>query len=59
MNLFVDALAWIFSPDKGASVVPIPTALVQHLVYTAISVLIAAAVAVLVGVFNWFERRVA
>ncbi|KAA9105635.1 ABC transporter permease [Microbacterium rhizomatis] len=49
MNLFLEAIAWIFSTDKSASVEPIPTALVQHLVYTFGSVLIAAAIAVPAG----------
>ena len=49
MNLFFDAIAWIFSPDKGAGVSTVPIALLQHLVYTAISVVVAALLAIPAG----------
>lgn len=49
MNLVGDALAWIFSGEPGAGMAPIPTALVEHLVYTFLSVLLAAVIAVPVG----------
>jgi osmoprotectant transport system permease protein len=49
MNLFFDAIAWIFSGDPGAGLAPIPVAILQQLLFTFISVLIAAAVAVPLG----------
>jgi osmoprotectant transport system permease protein len=49
MNLFVDAIAWIFSPERLTGSVPLPLALVQHLFYTFVSVLVAAAIAVPLG----------
>lgn len=49
MNLIAEALAWIFSGDPGAGGDPIPVALAQHLVYTFISVLVAAVIAVPIG----------
>lgn len=48
MNLFLDAIAWIFS-EKGLGVASVPVALVQHLVYTVISVVVAALIAVPAG----------
>lgn len=49
MNLFLDAIAWIFSPDKGAGVSTVPVALMQHLFFTVISVLVAGLIAVPLG----------
>ncbi len=49
MNLIGDALAWIFSADPGAGMASIPAALVEHLVYTFVSVLVAGLIAVPVG----------
>lgn len=49
MNLFLDAVAWIFSDGPVRLGLPIPTALAQHLAYTAASVLIAAVIAVPIG----------
>jgi len=48
VNLFADAVAWIFSGDTGG-LAPIPVALLQHLFYTFVSVLIAALIAVPLG----------
>jgi osmoprotectant transport system permease protein len=48
MNLFGDAIAWIFSGDTGL-MDPIGVAILQQLVYTAVSVLIAGAIAVPIG----------
>lgn len=48
MNLFLDAIAWLFSGDTG-SMTSIPLATVQQLAYTAVSVLLAAVVAVPAG----------
>jgi osmoprotectant transport system permease protein len=49
MNLFLDAFAWIFSPERLTDSLPLPVAIGQHLFYTFISVLIAAAIAVPLG----------
>ena len=49
MNLFLDAIAWIFSGQPGAQLDPIPVALAEHLLYTFVAVLIAALVAVPIG----------
>lgn len=49
MNLFLDAIAWIFSGEPGAQLDPIPVALAEHLLYTFVAVLIAAIVAVPIG----------
>lgn len=49
MNLLWDALAWIFSADKGIGVDAIPIAFAQHLGFTAVSVSIAALIAVPLG----------
>ncbi len=49
MNLFAEALAWIFSPDRLVDNVPLPTLIVQHLFFTFLSVIIAAAVAIPIG----------
>ncbi|HOA87081.1 MAG: ABC transporter permease [Microbacteriaceae bacterium] len=49
MNLFGDAIAWIFSPERLGGSDGIPAALVAHLAFTATAVLIAAAIAVPFG----------
>ncbi|CAN7379437.1 ABC transporter permease [Microbacterium sp. LjRoot45] len=50
MNLFLDAFAWIFSPDRlTGSSVPLPLAIWQHLAFTFGSVLIAALIAIPLG----------
>jgi len=49
MNIFLDAIAWIFSGDPGRGLAPIPVALAQHLAYTFAAVLIAAVIAVPLG----------
>jgi osmoprotectant transport system permease protein len=49
VNLFLDAFAWIFSPERLTGSLPLPTAIGQHLAYTFVSVLIAAAFAVPLG----------
>lgn len=49
MNLFLDALAWIFSGEPGAGLAPVPLATVQHVAYTAVSVALAALIAVPAG----------
>lgn len=49
MNLFAEALAWLFSPDRLTGSAPLPTAIAEHLFYTFLSVLIAAAIALPLG----------
>ncbi|GAA2067728.1 ABC transporter permease [Microbacterium hatanonis] len=49
MNLFIDAFAWIFSPDRLSGDLPLQLALFQQLAYTFVSVVIAALIAVPVG----------
>lgn len=49
MNLFVDAFAWIFSPDRLTGSLPLPEAIAQHLTFTFVSVAIAALIAIPLG----------
>jgi len=49
VNLFAEAIAWIFSPDRLTDNVPLQTLIVQHLFYTFLSVLIAAVIAIPLG----------
>ncbi len=49
MNLFAQAFAWLFAPERMEGTYALPTLLAQHLLYTVISVLIAAAIAVPAG----------
>jgi osmoprotectant transport system permease protein len=49
MNLFSDAVAWIFSPDRLTGALPLPEAIWTHLAFTFVSVLIAAAIAIPAG----------
>ncbi|MDN3495257.1 ABC transporter permease [Planococcus sp. APC 4015] len=49
MNVFLDAFAWIFSPARLTGTLPLPTAIAQHLAFTAGSVLIAALIAIPAG----------
>lgn len=49
MNLFADALAWLFSPERLEGQYSLQNLLAVHLAYTAISVLIAAVIAVPLG----------
>ncbi|WP_353114939.1 ABC transporter permease subunit [Microbacterium sp.] len=49
MNLFADAFAWLFSPDRLKGQYALPVLLEQHLLYTAVSVLIAIVIAVPIG----------
>ncbi|MDQ0643659.1 ABC transporter permease [Microbacterium murale] len=46
MNLFAEAFAWLFSPERLEGQYALPILLGQHLYYTVISVLIAAVIAV-------------
>jgi osmoprotectant transport system permease protein len=49
MNLFLDAFAWIFSPERLTGSLPLPLAIWQHLAFTFGSVAIAAVIAIPLG----------
>ncbi len=49
MNLFAEALAWLFSPERLEGQYALPVLLGQHLAYTVVAVLIAAIIAVPAG----------
>jgi osmoprotectant transport system permease protein len=49
MNLFLDALAWIFSPDRLTGQYALPVLLGQQMLFTVVSVAIGAAIAVPIG----------
>lgn len=49
MNVFTDAFAWIFSPDRLAGSLPLPLAIGQHLAFTFGAVTIAAIIAIPLG----------
>ena len=49
MNLFADAFAWLFSPERLEGTYALPTLLSQHLLYTIVSVLVASAIALPAG----------
>lgn len=49
MNVFVDAFAWIFSPDRLTGSLPLPLAVWQHLAFTFGAVAIAAVIAIPLG----------
>ncbi|MEV7619205.1 ABC transporter permease subunit [Microbacterium sp. NPDC089321] len=49
MNLFADAFAWLFSPDRLEGTYALPILLGQHLLYTIVSVAVAAAIALPAG----------
>lgn len=49
MNVFAEALAWLFSPDRLEGSYALPILLGQHLFYTVISVAVAAVIAVPLG----------
>ena len=49
MNVFAEAVAWIFSPDRLTGSLPLPLAVWQHLAFTFGSVAIAAVIAIPLG----------
>ena len=49
MNVFVDAFAWIFSPERLSGSLPLPLAVGQHLAFTFGAVAIAALIAIPLG----------
>ncbi|QOR72038.1 ABC transporter permease [Ruania alkalisoli] len=57
MNLFADAFAWLASPEHHTGSDAIAVRLGEHLLYSAIAVLISAAIAVPIGYFIGHTRR--
>lgn len=51
MNLLLEAMQWLFSPDRLVGSNAIPLRLEEHLIYTFVSVVIAAIIAVPLGFF--------
>ncbi|MEG3615068.1 ABC transporter permease [Isoptericola haloaureus] len=49
MELFAEAVAWIFSSDAQSGSLPLSEAIATHLAFTFVSVLLAAAIAVPAG----------
>lgn len=49
MSLFLDAIAWIFAPERATGALPLPRAIGTHVLYTFVSVLIASAIAIPAG----------
>ena len=49
MNLFADAFAWLFSPDRWVGPYALPVLFGQHIFYTVVSVVIAALIAIPLG----------
>lgn len=49
MNLFLDAIRWIFAPEQYEGQFALPLLLAQHIAFTAASVLIAAVIAIPAG----------
>ena len=43
MNVFSDAVAWIFSPDRLTAALPLPAAIWPVLAFTLVAVRVAAA----------------
>lgn len=51
MDLFLEALAWLFSPEQYRGEGSLPQRTLEHLAYTAGATLIAAVLAVPIGYF--------
>ena len=49
MNLFAEAFAWLFSPERLQGSYALPALLGQHLLYTVVSVAVAAGIALPAG----------
>lgn len=49
MSLFLDAIAWLFSPDRLTDSPSLPLLVVQHLFYTFVSVIVAGVIAIPLG----------
>lgn len=57
MNLFLDALAWLFAPERLTGANSIPLRVLEHFGYTAISLVISALIAVPLGFAIGHFRR--
>lgn len=57
MNLFIEALAWLFSPERLVGANSIPARLLEHAGYTVISLLVSAAIAIPLGFAIGHFRR--
>jgi len=51
MNLFWEALVWLFSPEQYVGEGSIPQRIGEHMVYTSLAVALAALVALPIGYF--------
>jgi osmoprotectant transport system permease protein len=51
MNLFADAMAWLFAPERYTGADSLQIRIGEHLFYTFVSVIIAAAIAIPLGYF--------
>ena len=49
MSLFAEAIAWLFSTDRLGGSLPLLVAIVQHLFYTFLAVVVASVIAVPLG----------
>lgn len=57
MNLFAQAIAWLFSPDRLVGQDPIFLRLGEHLYYTVVAVAVAAVIAVPLGYYIGHSGR--
>jgi osmoprotectant transport system permease protein len=51
MEIFIDALMWLFSPERLEGSGALTVRIGEHLLYTVVAVLIAAAIAIPIGYF--------
>jgi osmoprotectant transport system permease protein len=51
MNLFLDAVNWIFDPANFSGAGSIPARLLEHLLFTFVTLLVASAIAIPIGFF--------
>ena len=51
MNLFLDAIAWLFSPERLEGANALPIRIGEHLYYTFISLLVSAVIAIPLGYY--------
>jgi len=57
MNLFLDAIAWLFAPEQHSGPNAVLVRLGEHLLYTAIALLISAVIAIPIGYAIGHTRR--
>src|SRR5699024_12870385 len=57
MNLFLDAIAWLFAPEQHSGPNAVLVRLGEHLLYTAIAMLISAVIAIPIGYAIGHTRR--